>query len=145
MRLDVYFSQKFNDAVLQHLTNDLHMPPTIATRRAMGLRCPASIMSASAVAWILPWSESPLSASPWLGSLFSLLSADLSSPSPSSSSFSADSVVFPFSSPVPIAKALALTTFLLAAVLWEQLRWTNAFRASSSASTEAFSPLYELK
>ncbi len=50
MRLDVYFSQKFNDAVLHHLTNDLHMPPTIATRRAMGLRCPASIMSASAVA-----------------------------------------------------------------------------------------------
>jgi hypothetical protein len=54
MRLDVYFSQKFNDAVLHHLTNDLHMPPTIATRRAMGLRCPASIMSASAVAWSMP-------------------------------------------------------------------------------------------
>jgi hypothetical protein len=52
MRLDVYFSQKFNDAVLHHLTNDLHMPPTIATIRAMGLRCPASIMSASAVAWM---------------------------------------------------------------------------------------------
>jgi hypothetical protein len=46
--------KNFNDAVLHHLINDLHMPPTIATRHAMGLRCPASIMSASAVAWILP-------------------------------------------------------------------------------------------